>query len=160
MPKELKGERDGQGLRIAVVVSRFNESVTHRLLASALDTLARHRVRDEDTTVAWVPGSFELPLVAKTLAQTGRYDAVICLGAVVRGETDHYEMVARQASRGIGDAGLETGVPTIFGVLTTDNMDQAISRAQGEGGKGGNLGINAAVAAIETARLIQSIKTP
>ena len=99
MPKELKGEHDGQGLRIAVVVSRFNESVTHRLLASALDTLTHHRVHDEDTTVAWAPGSFELPLIAKTLAQTGRYDAVICLGVVVRGETDHYEMVARQASR-------------------------------------------------------------
>ena len=109
-------------------------------------------------TLAWpgCPGSFELPVVAKTLAQTGRYDAIICLGAVIRGETDHYEMVAGQSAGGIASVGLETGVPAIFGVLTAENMDQAINRA---GGKSGNIGSNAANAAVETARLIQSIKT-
>ena len=125
-------------------------------LVGAVETLERFGVRDEDISVAWVPGSFELPVVAKTLAQTGRYDSVICLGAVIRGETDHYDMVAGQSSGGIASVGLETGIPTIFGVLTADNMDQAINRA---GGKSGNIGSNAAVAAIETARLIQSIKT-
>ena len=156
MPKELKGNMDGQGMRIAIAVARFNEFITHRLLDGAVETLARHGVRDEDISVVWVPGSFELPVVAKTLAQSDRYDAIVCLGAVIRGETDHYDMVAGHASRGIGAVGLETGVPTIFGVLTTENMDQAINRA---GGKAGNLGSSAAVAAIETARIIQAIKT-
>lgn len=156
MPQELKGEMDGKGLRVGVVVARFNDFVTRQLLNGALETLERFGVRDEDINVAWVPGSFELPVVAKTMAQTGRYDSVICLGAVIRGETDHYDMVAGQSSGGISSVGLETGVPTIFGVLTADNMDQAINRA---GGKSGNIGSNSAVAAIETARLIQSIKT-
>jgi 6,7-dimethyl-8-ribityllumazine synthase len=121
-----------------------------------MDALARHGVRDGDISIAWVPGSFELPMVAKTFAQTGRYDAIICLGAVIRGETGHYDMVAGQASGGIGAVGLETGVPTIFGVLTTENMDQALNRA---GGKSGNIGSTAAASAIETARLVQAIKT-
>ena len=155
MPKELKGDLNGEGLRVAVVVARFNEIITRQLLAGALEALARHGVRDDDIGVAWVPGAFELPVVAKTFAETGRYDSVICLGAVIRGETSHYDMVAGQASRGTGSVGVETGVPTIFGVLTTENMDQAINRA---GGKSGNLGSNAAVAAIETARLVQAIK--
>ena len=156
MPKELKGDINGEGLRVAVVVARFNETITRQLLVGALDTMARYGVRDDDISVAWVPGAFELPVVAKTFAETGRYDSVICLGAVIRGETSHYDMVAGQASGGTGAVGLETGVPTIFGVLTTENMDQAINRA---GGKSGNLGSNAAVAAIETARLVQAIKT-
>lgn len=156
MPQEINGDMEGKGLRVAVVVARFNDFVTRQLLNGAVETLERFGVRDEDINVAWVPGSFELPVVAKTLAQTGRYDSVICLGAVIRGETDHYDMVAGQASSGIASVGLDTGVPTIFGVLTADNMDQAINRA---GGKSGNIGSNAAVAAIETARLIQSIKT-
>ncbi len=156
MPKELKGTMNGEGLRVAVVVARFNEVITRQLLAGALDTLARYGVRDDDIGVAWVPGAFELPVVAKTFAETGRYDSVICLGAVIRGETSHYEMVAGHASRGTGSVSLETGVPTIFGVLTTENMDQALNRA---GGKSGNLGSNAAMAAIETARLLQVIKT-
>jgi 6,7-dimethyl-8-ribityllumazine synthase len=141
---------------VAVVVARFNEVVTRLLLTGATETLARHGVRDGDISVAWVPGSFELPMVAKTFAQTGRYDAVICLGAVIRGETGHYDMVAGQASGGTGAVGLETGVPTIFGVLTTEDMDQALNRA---GGKAGNIGSTAAVSAIETARLVQAIKT-
>ena len=156
MPKELKGDLNGQGLRVAVVVARFNEIVTRGLLTGAVETLTRHGVRDEDISVAWVPGSFELPVVAKTLAKTGRYDSVVCLGAVIRGETGHYDMVAGQACSGTGAVGMETGVPTIFGVLTTDTMDQAINRA---GGKSGNLGSNAAMAAIETARLLQAINT-
>ena len=156
MPRQLNGEMDGNGLRVAVAVARFNEVVTRSLLSGAVETLTRYGVRDEDISVAWVPGSFELPAVAKGLGQTGRYDAVICLGAVIRGETSHYDMVANQAASGINAAGRETGVPTIFGVLTTENMDQAINRA---GGKSGNLGSNAAVAAIEMARLMESIKT-
>ncbi len=155
MPKEFKVELNGQGLRVAVVAARFNEFVTRQLLTGALETLAHHGVRDEDISLAWVPGSFELPIVAKALGQSGQYDAIICLGAVIRGETDHYEMVANQAASGISAAGRETGVPTIFGVLTTENMDQAINRA---GGKSGNLGSNAAMAAIETARLVKSIQ--
>ena len=156
MPKELKGDLNGQGLRVAVVVARFNEIVTRGLLTGALETLTRHGVRDDDISVAWVPGSFELPVVAKTLAKTGRYDSVVCLGAVIRGETGHYDMVAAQASGGTGAVGMETGIPTIFGVLTTDTMDQAINRA---GGKSGNIGSTAAMAAIETARLVQAINT-
>ncbi len=156
MPKELKVNLNGEGLRVAVVVARFNEVVTRLLLTGAIETLARHGVRDGDISVAWVPGSFELPMVAKTFAQTGRYDAVICLGAVIRGETGHYDMVAGQASGGTGAVGLDTGVPTIFGVLTTEDMDQALNRA---GGKSGNIGSTAAVSAIETARLVQAIKT-
>jgi 6,7-dimethyl-8-ribityllumazine synthase len=156
LPKELKGDLNGQGLRVAVAVARFNEVVTRQLLRGTLDTLTRYGVRDEDISVAWVPGAFELPVVAKSLARTGRFDSIICLGAVIRGETGHYDMVAGQASSGTGAVGMETGVPTIFGVLTTENMDQAINRA---GGKSGNQGSNAAVAAIETARLVQAITT-
>lgn len=147
---------DGQGLRVGVAVARFNDFVTRPLLTGALETLARHGVQDAAISVAWVPGAFELPVIAKAMAQSGRYDAVICLGAVIRGETDHYEMVAGQAASGIAAVGLETGVPAIFGVLTADNMDQAVNRA---GGKAGNIGSNAAAAAIETARLLQAIRT-
>ena len=147
---------DGPGLRIGVVVARFNDFVTRPLLTGALETLERHGVADAAITVAWVPGAFELPVIAKAMAQSGRYDAVICLGAVIRGETDHYEMVAGQAASGIAAVGLDTGVPAIFGVLTADNMDQAINRA---GGKSGNIGSNAAAAAVETARLLQALRT-
>ena len=156
MPRELSGDLNGDGLRVAIVVARFNEIVTTQLLAGAVGALTRYGVDDADISVSWVPGSFELPVAAKALAKTARYDAVICLGAVIRGETSHYDMVAGQASRGIGQVGVETGVPTIFGVLTTENMDQALNRA---GGKSGNMGGNAAVAAIETARLVQAINT-
>ncbi|MDA1129482.1 MAG: 6,7-dimethyl-8-ribityllumazine synthase [Chloroflexi bacterium] len=156
MPKELKGNMNGQGLHVGIVVARFNEIITKKLLDSAVETLIRHGVRDEDITVCWVPGSFELPVVAKTLAKTGRYNAVICLGAVIRGETSHYDMVASQSASGINSIGLETGVPTIFGVLTTENMEQALNRA---GGKAGNMGANTALAAIETARIIEAATT-
>lgn len=156
MPRELKGDLNGQGLRVAVVVARFNEVVTRQLLTGAVDTLTRHGVSDDEISVAWVPGAFELPIVAKAMAKTGRYDSIICLGAVIRGETGHYEMVAGHAAGGIGSIGTDTGIPVIFGVLTTENMEQAINRS---GGKSGNLGSNAAVAAIETARLLQAINT-
>lgn len=156
MPKEIKGDMNGQGLHVGVVVARFNEVITRKLLDSAVETLIRHGVRDEDITVIWVPGSFELPVVAKALAKTGNHQAIICLGAVIRGETSHYEMVAGQAAGGINTVALETGVPTIFGVLTTENMEQALNRA---GGKSGNMGANTAVAAIETARIIEAVNT-
>lgn len=156
MPKEIKGDMNGQGLRVGVVVARFNEIITRKLLDSAVETLERHGVRDEDISVSWVPGSFELSVVAKAMVKTGRYDAVICLGAVIRGETSHYDMVAGQSAGGINSVALETGVPVIFGVLTTENMEQALNRA---GGKAGNMGANAAVAAVETARLIEAINT-
>ena len=156
MPRELKGEMNGQGLQVGVIVARFNEIITRKLLDSAVETLIRYGVKDEDITVGWVPGSFELPVVAKALAKTGRYHAVICLGAVIRGETSHYDMVAGQAASGISSVALETGVPTIFGVLTTENMEQALNRA---GGKAGNMGTNTAITAIETARVIEAANT-
>ena len=156
MPKELKGDMNGQGLHVGVIVSRFNEVITRKLLDSAVETLIRHGVRDEDITIGWVPGAFELPVVAKALAKSGRYHAVICLGAVIRGETSHYDLVAGQAAGGIGSIGLETGVPTIFGVLATENMEQALNRA---GGKSGNMGATTAVTAIETARIIEAANT-
>jgi len=156
LPKELSGDLNGQGLRVAVVVARFNELVTRPLLDGAVGTLTRYGVGDNDINVIWVPGAFELPVVAKSLAKSGRFDAVVCLGAVIRGETGHYDMVAGNAARGIAQVGADTGVPAIFGVLTTEDMEQALNRA---GGKAGNIGANAAVAAIETARLLQAINT-
>ena len=154
MSRELQGHLDGQGLRVAIVVARFNEFITSRLLEGARAALARHGVRDEDITVASVPGSFEIPLVAKKMAESGRYNAVVCLGAVIRGETDHYERVAAEAAKGVASASFTTGTPVIFGVLTTDTVEQAINRA---GGKQGNNGYNAGVAAIEMANLMASL---
>lgn len=156
MPNNFKIDMNGNGLKIAIVSARFNEVVTRQLMLGAVETLDRYGVEDEDISIAWVPGSFELPVVAKALAESGKYDAIICLGAVIRGETDHYNMVANQSASGIASVGRETGVPTIFGVLTTENMDQAINRS---GGKSGNLGSNSAIAAVETALLIKSIKS-
>ena len=156
MPNNLKVDMNGNGLKIAIVSARFNEIVTRQLMLGAVETLDRYGVDDDDISIAWVPGSFELPVVAKALAESGKYDAIICLGAVIRGETDHYNMVANQSASGIASVGRETGVPTIFGVLTTENMDQAINRS---GGKSGNLGSNSAVSAVETALLIKSIKS-
>jgi len=156
VPNNFKIDMNGNGLKIAIVSARFNEVVTRQLMLGAVETLDRYGVEDEDISIAWVPGSFELPVVAKALAESGKYDAIICLGAVIRGETDHYNMVANQSASGIASVGRETGVPTIFGVLTTENMDQAINRS---GGKSGNLGSNSAIAAVETALLIKSIKS-
>ena len=154
MSVELQGGTDGEGLRIAIVVATFNDFITSRLLDGARAALSRHGVRDDDVSVASVPGSFELPLVAKNLAESGRYDAVICLGAVIRGETDHYEHVAGEAAKGIANAGFSSGVPVIFGVLTTDTLEQAINRA---GGKQGNNGYGAGLAAIEMANLMRAL---
>ena len=156
MPNELRGDMNGQGLRVGIAVARFNEVITKHLLDGALETLARCGVRDSDITVAWVPGSFELPVAAHAFAKSGRCDAVICLGAVIRGETTHYDMVAGQAQGGAGSVSMDTGVPTIFGVLTTENLEQALNRA---GGKSGNIGTNAALAAVETASVLAAINT-
>jgi 6,7-dimethyl-8-ribityllumazine synthase len=155
---EIAGDLDGRGLRVAVVCGRFNDLITERLLAGCRDGLVRHGAGDDDITVVWVPGSFEIPLAAQQAARSGRYDAVVCLGAVIRGATDHYEHVAGQAAAGIARAGMETGVPVIFGVLTTDTIEQAIERA---GTKAGNKGYDAAVAAIETVNVLRQLeKTP
>ncbi len=154
MTQEVRGDLRGQGLRVGVVVARFNDFITSRLLDGAKAALSGHGVRDEDITIASVPGSFEIPLTAKKLAGSGRFDAVICLGAVIKGETDHYEHVAGEAAKGISAVALATGVPTIFGVLTTDTLEQAINRA---GGKQGNSGYSAGVAAIEMANLMRAL---
>ena len=156
MSMELQGGTDGEGLRIAIVVATFNDFITSKLLDGARAALSRHGVRDDDVSVASVPGSFELPIVAKKLAESGQYDSVICLGAVIRGETDHYEHVAGEAAKGIANAGLSSGVPVIFGVLTTDTLEQAINRA---GGKQGNNGYGAGLAAIEMANLMRALDT-
>jgi 6,7-dimethyl-8-ribityllumazine synthase len=154
MPRVLTGDVFGQGSRFGIVVARFNELVTRSLLDGAIDGLSRHGVDDDDIDVAWVPGSFEIPLVARKLAETGDYAAVICLGAVIRGETDHYDHVAGAVTSGVARVGMDTGVPTIFGILTTDTVEQALNRA---GLKSGNNGYAAAVAAIETSSLIGKV---
>lgn len=148
------GVHDGTGKRVAVVAARFNESVTGKLVEGALEGLRSHGVDDDAIDVAWVPGAFEIPLVAGRLARSGRYDAVICLGAVIRGETAHFELVAGEAARGIADVAAATGVPTIFEVLATEDLAQAESRA---GGVHGNKGWEAARAALEMAWLMESL---
>lgn len=147
---------DGSGLRIGVVVTRFNDTVTRRLLDGALDALRRHNVSDDNITVAWVPGGWELPVVVRRLAQTGRVDAVIALAAVVRGQTAHFDYVAGNAAT-VGAVASDTGVPVSFGVLTTETWEQAVDRA---GGKRGNAGADAALAAIETARVLEALDKP
>ena len=148
------GKLFGDGLRVAIACGRFNDFITDRLLTGALDALTRHGVDEASVTVVWAPGAFELPLVAKQLASSGEFDAVICLGAVIRGATGHYEHVAGQAAAGIQRAQLDTGVPVIFGVLTTDTIEQAIERA---GTKAGNKGAEAAVTAIEMVDLLRQL---
>jgi 6,7-dimethyl-8-ribityllumazine synthase len=149
-----RGSFEARGRRFAVVASRFNEVVVNQLVAGATECLRRHDVADDDVDVVWVPGAFELPLAANRLARTDRYDAVICLGAVIRGETAHFDHVAGQAAAGIQRAALDTGVPVLFGVLTTENFDQAMDRA---GGKHGNKGWDSAMAAMEMAGLLDSL---
>lgn len=151
---EIRGSFEARGRRFAVVAGRFNELVTSKLLEGALDGLRAHGVGEEDLVVAWVPGAFELPLVARRLAESGTYDAVVCLGAVIRGDTAHFDHVAGQAAAGIRAAAEDTGVPVIFGVLTTDTLEQAIDRA---GGKHGNKGWDAAMAAMETASVLDRL---
>jgi len=150
----VEGSIEGAGLRIAVVVSRFNEIVGDRLLEGALAALERRGVRPRDVLVAKVPGAFELPIVARRLARSGRHDAVVCLGAVIRGDTPHFEYVAGEASRGIARASYETGVPVLFGVLTTETLEQALERA---GGAHGHKGVETAEGAIEMARLLRAL---
>ena len=154
MSRELQGSLRGDGLRIAIVVARFNDFITSKLLDGSRAALERHGVADDGVTVVSVPGSFEIPLAAKKLAESGDHHAVICLGAVIRGETDHYEHVAGEAAKGIAAASLASGRPIIFGVLTTDTLEQAINRA---GGKQGNNGYAAGLAAIEMANLMTAL---
>ncbi len=154
-PRELTGHLDGSGLRIGIVVARFNEYVTRRLLESAVARLDRLGIGDEQITVAWVPGSFELPVVAREMASDGGVDAVICLGAVIRGETAHFDYVARGAAEGIARVSADTATPVIFGVLATYTTDQAMARADESRG---NLGAEFAESAVEMANLMRSIK--
>jgi 6,7-dimethyl-8-ribityllumazine synthase len=152
--KEIRGDFQAHGRRFAVAAARFNELVTGPLLRGALDCLRAHGVAEDDVVVAWVPGAFELPIVARRLSSSGAYDAVICLGAVIRGDTPHFDHVAGQAAGGIRAAADESGVPVIFGVLTTDTFEQAMDRA---GGKHGNKGWDAAMAALETASVLDQL---
>jgi len=147
----IEGNLIAQGQKFGIVAGRFNELITNKLLGGALDGLKRHGVRDEDIDVAWVPGAYEIPLIAQKMAQSKKYDAVICLGAVIRGSTPHFDYVAGEVAKGIAQVSLQTGRPVIFGVLTTENIEQAIERA---GTKSGNKGFDAAVTAIEMCNLI------
>ena len=154
MLRELHGQLVADGQRFAIVVSRFNEFITARLLAGAVDALKRHGSTEDNIAIVHVPGSFELPFVAKKLAESGQYDAVICLGCVIRGHTPHFEYVAAQVARGIAEVGLATGVPTTFGVITADTLEQAVERA---GSKQGNKGVDATVGAIELVNLLKQL---
>lgn len=149
-----EGNINGRKFRFAIVVSRFNDFITNKLLEGALDALKRHETPEENIYVVRVPGAFEIPLVAKKMASTKNFDAVICLGAVIRGATNHYDYVCNEVSKGIAQAGLQTGVPVIFGIVTTENIQQAIERA---GTKSGNKGFDAAITAMEMANLLKSL---
>ena len=150
----IEGKFDATGLKTAIVVARFNEFISGKLLTGCLDGLRRHGAEEDNISVTWSPGSFEIPLLAKKMAAGKQYDAVICLGAVIRGATPHFDYVAAEVSKGVAQVGLDTGVPVIFGVLTTENIEQAIERA---GTKGGNKGFDAALAAIEMANLLKQL---
>ena len=150
-----EGGLNGSGMRLGIVAARFNETVVRTLVAGATDVARRSGVADDDIELAWVPGAFEIPVVAEALARSGRVDAVICLGAVIRGDTPHFDYVAGQAASGVAKVGLDAGVPVIFGVLTTDTAEQAEARA---GGKAGNKGADAALAAIETVNVLRSVR--
>jgi len=154
MAAEIQGSYQGEGLRIAVVVSRFNEFIAGKLLEGAHDGLSRHGVKDDDVTVVRVPGSYEIPLTAKRTAAGGGFDAVICLGVIIRGQTPHFDLIAAEAAKGIAQASLETEVPILFGIVTADTLEQAIDRA---GAKAGNKGFDAALAAIEMANLFRAL---
>lgn len=154
MAKIIEGTLQAKGFRFGIVVSRFNTFISEHLLDGAMDALQRHGAGDENIKIVKVPGAFEIPLVAKRLAQSKKYDVVICLGAIIRGSTPHFEYIAAEVSKGIASVGLETGVPIIFGILTTDNIEQAIERA---GTKSGNKGWDAAISAIEMVNLLKSI---
>lgn len=152
--KILEGQLLAEGLKIGIVVSRFNEFITSKLLSGAEDTLRRHGANGDDITVAWVPGAFEIPLIAKKMAKSGKYDGIIALGAVIRGATSHYDYVCNEVSKGVALVNMETEVPTAFGVLTTENIEQAVERA---GTKAGNKGSDAAMAVIEMVNLTKEL---
>lgn len=154
MAKVYEGKLIGTGLKVGLVVGRFNEFINSKLLSGAEDALRRHGVNEEDVEIAWVPGAFEIPLVAKKMAKSGKYDAVVTLGSVIRGSTPHFDFVSNEVSKGVASVGLEADIPVIFGVLTTDSIEQAIERA---GTKAGNKGAEAAVTAIEMANLLNQI---
>ena len=150
----IEGKLIGTGMRFGIVAARFNDFIVSHLVDGAQDALVRHGVNTDDIDLAWVPGSFEIPVIAKKMAASGRYDAVLCLGAVIRGSTSHYDYVCAEVSKGVAQVGLETGVPTLFGVITTDNIEQAIERA---GTKAGNKGADVATSAIEMVGLAKQI---
>lgn len=152
--RTLEGNVVASGLKVAIVAARFNEFIVSKLIGGAKDALIRHGMEEEDITLAWVPGAFEIPLVAKQLAKSGKYDAVVCVGAVIKGATSHYDYVCAEVSKGIASVSLETDVPVAFGVVTTDNIEQAIERA---GTKAGNKGYDAACTAIEMANLMKNL---
>jgi len=154
MPKTVQGMLDAKGKTFGITVSRFNEFITQKLLEGALDCLNRHGADDGKITIAWVPGSFEIPYAAQRMAQSKKFDAVICLGAVIRGQTPHFDYIANEVAKGVARISLDTGVPTIFGVITADTLEQAIERA---GTKAGNKGWDAALSAIEMTRLFEQI---
>lgn len=151
--KVLEGNVVGSGAKIGIVAARFNEFIVSKLIGGAEDALVRHGVSSDDITLAWVPGAFEIPIIAQKMAESNKYDAVICLGAVIKGSTSHYDYVCAEVSKGVATVGLNTGVPTIFGVLTTDNIEQAIERA---GTKAGNKGYDVACTAIEMINLMKN----
>ena len=152
--KTLEGKLTAKNMKIAIVVARFNEFITSKLLSGCIDCLIRHEAADEDLTVAWVPGAFGIPMAAKKLAESGKYDAVICLGAVIRGATPHFDYVCAEASKGIAQVSMQTGVPVAFGVLTTENIQQAVERA---GTKAGNKGVDCAMTAMEMVNLFKEM---
>ena len=152
--KTIEGQLSAQGLRVGIVVARFNEFITSKLLGGALDALKRHGADEDAVDVAWVPGAFEIPMIAQKMAESKKYDAIICLGTVIRGSTSHYDYVCAEVSKGVAHVGMASGIPTMFGVLTTDTIEQAIERA---GTKAGNKGFDAAMAAMEMANLIKAL---
>lgn len=152
--RTLEGKMVADGIKIGIVVARFNEFITSKLLGGALDGLVRHGMDEDDVDVAWVPGAFEIPLIAKKMANSGKYDAVIALGAVIRGSTSHYDYVCNEVSKGVAAASMESGVPVMFGIVTTENIEQAIERA---GTKAGNKGYDCALGAIEMVNLIRTM---
>ena len=151
----LEGKLTAKDMKVGIVASRFNEFITSKLVSGALDGLTRHDVKEEDIDIAWVPGAFEVPLIASKMANSRKYDAVICVGAVIRGSTSHYDYVCNEVSKGIAQVSLSSGIPVLFGVLTTENIEQAIERA---GTKAGNKGYDCALSAIEMVNLIRGIE--
>jgi len=155
MPKRLEGQLEATGKKFGFVAARFNELVVHKLVEGAIDCIVRHGGKEDDIEIAWVPGSFEIPLAAQKMANSGRYDAVICLGAVIRGATPHFEYIASEVTKGIAQINLQTGVPTVYGIITSDTLEQALERA---GTKMGNKGWDAALSAVEMVNLLPQIE--